>query len=417
MTGGWRAALAAALLLLTTAPGAARAHGPAPAVIEVVRASETGEADLVLTNIGLLRRQPDGAFVYRCPSEWDDDGDGEYDEVAPRVAAPEGAVLVAGDPDLYRATADACAFTALAEPAGVGPSTLALFADGAKGWALIDEGDTRALFALDDASADPLLRTEVPLTAGGRSGPGQAVLFGMDHTGASPRVAWWTVDLATGARTEELLEPPPDTEPQRARWRFSLDDTRWLSVATSSGTELWKRQGSGPLTRVQAATGALLGPVPLCGGVVWAADGSVVTDPDLAPTCATAPLEALDLRCLTTAGGASFACDVFDLVALRTDGGELAVSPAFAFRDVVPPDTSCLDDEARARCEAAFVHFGAEAGLLPEGWPALPEPDAEPEPDVGPSCSFDATETRTSPWPGILAAVGLLRRRRSRATA
>ena len=86
----WLAALAFVVM-----SGVARAHGPAPAVLEVLRADEDGRPILLRTSVGLAEAREDGTYGYLCPSLW------SGNELARAYALRDGSVLVLDSGALY----------------------------------------------------------------------------------------------------------------------------------------------------------------------------------------------------------------------------------------------------------------------------------------------------------------------------
>ncbi len=58
------------IAIIASAGSVAHAHGPAPAVLQVLAVDESGPTWLRAT-VGLLRRDPDGTWAHVCPAHWD----------------------------------------------------------------------------------------------------------------------------------------------------------------------------------------------------------------------------------------------------------------------------------------------------------------------------------------------------------
>lgn len=74
----------------------ARAHGPAPAVLEVLRVDSEGRPTLMRTSVGLVESRGDGTYGYLCPSLWGGN------ELARSFALADGSVVVIDAGSLWR---------------------------------------------------------------------------------------------------------------------------------------------------------------------------------------------------------------------------------------------------------------------------------------------------------------------------
>lgn len=88
------AATGAIWLVLLVSP--ARAHGPAPAVLEVLRVDSEGRPTLMRTSVGLVESRGDGTYGYLCPSLWGGN------ELARSFALADGSVVVIDAGSLWR---------------------------------------------------------------------------------------------------------------------------------------------------------------------------------------------------------------------------------------------------------------------------------------------------------------------------
>ncbi len=383
---------------------ATKAHGPAPAPLSALRALDDAtdaRPALLLTNIGLARANASGGFTYGCPSEWDRDGDGEYDEVTPLAAATDERLVVAGDPDLYLSTDDGCSFAPIASLEGAGRSTLALVAHLDTIWALIDDGATRSVVDTRDGEVIAIFEGDMHSLLG--LDTGELLVAGV-VPGQAPQLRLVTM-RTTGDIVDERLVTSPSPELSRVRLRYEEvtgGPSLWLSASVAGGVALWKSDGS-TVTELLGPQVAVHGPIALCDGVVFAAGGVLHTDPDRAPTCDLTPLDDAQVRCLTTAGDRAYLCDTFALRELKLVNGVLTAADAFTLDQLGPPDLTCLDGARADRCESSWVHFGAEAGLLDE---VAPDPEPTPDPDANPQGCLGSSAP--------LALLPLLRPRRRR---
>jgi hypothetical protein len=86
-------ACAALVLLLASR---AHAHGPAPAVLEVLQVDANGRPTLLRTSVGLAEARGDGTYGYLCPSLW------SGNELARSFVTNDGSVVVIDAGSLWR---------------------------------------------------------------------------------------------------------------------------------------------------------------------------------------------------------------------------------------------------------------------------------------------------------------------------
>ncbi len=364
---------------------ASLAHGPAPAPLNVLQVTEDGTIVLLTSNIGLFH-QREGVFQYRCPSLWDENNDGEYDQTTPFAAASASELLVAGDPFVYTSNDDACSFSALPDLDG---SSVQSISSTDEDIFLLEENDigtgiwSRAANAWVWQSTSSLVSLRVAnnsLWAAGVDRENEnAVLVQLPFSSSGS-----FNDPFDEVITTSIVSPVDSSSPQHIELRYFDEDSHlWATVTTAGGVELWRIEEGAALKIDEAAT-AIQGPVPICDGIGYAKEGRLLAVPHHPFTCDDNVLEAETIRCLVQQNGFSFVCFGFEMFRLGENNAVLTTSKSFSFAEIEGPDVSCLAEDEAQRCLSAWAHFGAESGFLDEEpMPDVPAPAGE-EPDVKP---------------------------------
>lgn len=373
---------------------AGRAHGPAPAALEVLT-GPSGAPGLVRTNLGLAARLPDGTYEHVCPSRWDGN------ERALATAGADGReVVVHSAGVMYHSRYAGCAF----EPSTPESLYVTATARWGSGFVAVAEDypddldpDRSRLFGLRDARLEELAH-ELGVVDGAL-GAGERVVL----AGARPRpfVASLALDGTIGSR-ELALE---GGEIRRLTPRATEAGSLWLLAREARLARLVglsdERIEEGPEHDV------IHGPVRV-GGRWWAVFDGVLHAHSEGGWSA---LEAVPWTCLAAEGASPYACSLEGVFELRDDGaGGLLAVPSFSLRQLGPP-RECGTAEQVAACRRDWAHFGGESGWLGSAPARTPTEARRPLP-MG-SCAVRASAARGA-W---LVALGLacVRARASRA--
>lgn len=356
------------MLLLAAAPS--RAHGPAPAALGAH--GNPAPFNLIRTNIGLAIAQPDGVMNYVCPAMWNSD-----ERFPPVAQFPDGRVAVVHRGDAFIVSADGCDRQVVALPdAGTEADVLTWNAivvaatretEGSTLWQIDTQPQVRHRFAnrVDSMQVDRA---------------GALVL-----AAARPQASVYRI-------TDEIVEE--EELPFEAAFLAVRGDGQFLRASTDQGIVLLERADERWL-EVLRADRSVHGPVRFADGWLVLADGRLHRragdDGGF-----TADVE-VNWTCLQQVGEHLIACQDFGLT---TVDAELRTTSAFdlsAFEGV-----QCESDAAHARCDGQWLHFAAEAGLLPD-----PEPAAVPSAAATNDGCYGLPGTPSGPGPWLaLALIG-----------
>jgi len=92
----WSVCGVALCILVAFGGSHAHAHGPAPAVLEVLQVDANGRPTLLRTSVGLAEARRDGTYGYLCPSLW------SGNELARSFVTDDGSVVVIDAGSLWR---------------------------------------------------------------------------------------------------------------------------------------------------------------------------------------------------------------------------------------------------------------------------------------------------------------------------
>lgn len=367
------------MLTWSLAFATAWAHGPAPAALEVlawaddsVCAGVPAEAtpSLVRTNIGLVHRDADGAWIYQCPARW---GDAEQ---ALAAADPTGdVVIVAAGAGLWRATDGGCQAEALDLPEGEVPVDVLWHDDGfLLATRRFDTEAASTLWSVDAQGVRQVARWTDRRVDGLLSTPDGLWLAG---AGDTPRV--WALEgeehpLAFGELLPSSLTP-----------RWATDDEVFVVGAIAASWSLWSvdRDDGRAALLTEGAT-SIHGPIAVEGALVAVVSGQVREGPLF-----DEGLDAVPWTCLGVVHGRPFACSLPAMFALSDDGEGLDATEVFEVDLLSPPDPAC--DPVGSACELDWVHFGGESGYVdtvPGTCPGDPRtaPDDPDDPTVPEDC-------------------------------
>ncbi|MEZ4251520.1 MAG: hypothetical protein R3B99_25180 [Polyangiales bacterium] len=330
---------ASAAMLTWLVAGLASAHGPAPAVLEVLTADASGRPTLMRTSVGLVEARDDGTYGYLCPSLW------SGNELARAWAMPDGRVAVVDSGALYLADASREAFVrddALEEAFAVRD----VATDGARFFLLAIERTSEGL----DRSAI-FAHGETPAFVEGRPTDLAYVAdsFLADSLLGGPLAASPTPALCEPSGCLGLAHDPID----RLVIRHADEDALWL-VATTFDRAVWRVDRSSRAIEVGPAGEAVLGPLPLGGELVVLVDGVAYarvgdTWEAREGTHGWTSLDAVD--------GHVFASSLDGV--FRLDGALDAAELVFRFTQLDGPRASHED-----LCGSDWVHFGGESGWV-----------------------------------------------------
>jgi len=348
-------------------PTSASAHGPAPAVLEVLAVDEQGPTWLRAT-VGLLRRNPDDTWTHVCPSHWDGN-----DRMRAAVAADTPLVVSA---EGYLGPPDRC------EPwRNLGPTRFAT-ADGAfdELYWLTDEGGALTLESLEGVLAT--VPPEIGAVSSMIADRGEVVVGG--RRGLALWDGGWSVTPL----------------PERLRYvRVRSADAVYGATATEG--QLYPE-------RVAIADGAvtlgppadqLFGPAPLGGEMRVFADGSWVAE--RGGEWVSLGADERRWTSVATLGGETYATSLDGL--FRLDGADRpGAELLFRFVQIAPSEC--------ALCDPDWAHFGGESGWTETVPSSDPNGEREPMPS---GCAAGG-----SGGGGVLLALlGLTLRRRRRRPA
>lgn len=359
----------------------AHAHGPAPAVLEVLQVDANGRPTLLRTSVGLAEARGDGTYGYLCPSLW------SGNELARSFVTNDGSVVVIDAGSLWRSDPTRTRFDR-DEELEASFAVRDVATDGDRVFVLARERlpsglGRSALFALgepptflDGHPTDLATRDGAPLASAPT--PSLCTLEGCEP------IAHDAVDLLTVRAIE------PD-----AIFLLATTDTRCLLRASRDGGELGAVE-AGPCGE------RVLGPVRLGGRLVAIVD-EVAYEHDgawrvLEGTHPWASLDSVDGHVL-----ASTLEGVF-----RLDGSLDAPTLVFRFVQLDGPRP-----EHEATCTLDWAHFGGESGWV--GTEPADAPDGERQRE-GATASGCSVGGRTNVVGAALVALVVFgRRRRSRA--
>lgn len=324
------------LLIAIAATGSvAHAHGPAPAVLEVLAVDERGPTWLRAT-VGLLRREPDGTWTHVCPAHWDgnDRMQAAVADDTPLVVSVEG----------HLGAADRC------EPwTNLGAVRFAAADEDALYWiasggelSLVTAEGTLGLVPPAIGAVTSLVASEGRVAVGGRLG---VAVWGDD----------WTV------------WPLPD----RLRYVRALTADAVYGSTAMEGRLLPERIG---LTDGAVSLGPpadqLFGPASFAGEMRVFADGDWIAERG----GEWVSLGADDRRwtCVATRRGATYGCSLDGL--FRLDAADKpAAERVFSFVQIAP--SPC------ALCEPDWAHFGGESGWVDTRASSDPDGQRQPIPE------------------------------------
>ncbi len=357
-----RLGLLALALAAFALPQRTGAHGPAPAVLEVLAADVDGPTWLRAT-VGLLRRNPDGTWAHVCPAHWDDN-----DRMQAAVAGDSALVVSATG---YRSATDRC------EPwTELGPVQQAA-ADHAAGelhWVRADVlyGDAGELGALPAiGTLTSMVADDGRIAVGGREG--LALWDG----------EWRVIPL-----------------PSRLRYLRALTADAVYGTAGIDGRLVPERVALGDETvTLGPPADQLLGPALFGGEMRVFADGEWLAERG----GEWVALGTDDRRWtyVDAVNGVTYAASLDGLFRLD-DADAPAAEPLFRFVQIAP--SPC------AVCEPDWAHYGGEAGWLETM--AATSPDGERQPIEDGGCSAGGSPGAL-PWLAPLLLAVIRRRPRS----
>ncbi|HJK98014.1 MAG TPA: hypothetical protein RMF84_12370 [Polyangiaceae bacterium LLY-WYZ-14_1] len=421
--GGRRAAamlagagLLGGLALGSPIPRRARAHGPAPAVLEVLhpRGGEGGAPGALRTSVGLALPRADGAYDYACPSQWGGN------ERAQGAARPDGQVLVmVADGDAHVSVDGGCRFERRPAPSG-GRVTSVVWSESRWAFVLLvapspDEVDaaSQELLLLDGGGRQALEHgggiPEADLVVDAAFTDAEGRLLAV---GARPRPSLWLAqagepgpeDAAPSLRDLPIPEELGDRRVTRVapiagaarhpdgpnRWflRLSLDDGAETAVATLHLPVATEPEGEAPtpgITLEHVSGTTLHGPAVVTGpdgetAEAWLLAGDQLlhrappageidgTDPAVWRTTASVD----GWRCLHGVGDRLYACtfDTALVEVLSPDSARPGTAPAFTFSQLDGPPEGCpaadpsQPFDPALLCALDWQHFAGESGWL-----------------------------------------------------
>lgn len=328
--------------------GAAFAHGPAPAGLEVLAWSTDAACDaaaaapaLVRTNVGLATWNG-ATYDYGCPARW---GDAETALVASSSSGQR--LLIAGTSRVFTSDDGGCTAAEVELPANDTPVTVAVRPDGT-GLLLTRDfaGGTGALWSV---TAEALL-----LARWDDFFPDELLLDGetvwLSGARPSPALRPWT-----GGALGEGVALPEAEDLQRLALRTLHDGVFVLHATRLDGRYLWRAGEGGPGVIGGPAT-SIHGPVRFDGADVALFDGVLWRDAGegLAPTDQSA-----DWTCLREADGIAYVCSL-EATSVLEGLDPITTTPVFSLDQLGPPAPAC--DDAGGSCELDWLHFGGESG-------------------------------------------------------
>jgi len=348
----------------------ARAHGPAPAALEVLEA-EGRVPTLLRTSVGVARAEGDGTYSYGCPSGWGGR------ELAPMAAA--GEVIAALDGDVLRISQDrGCHWEASAS------DVRAVTSDAETIWALTEEEVLRF---------DGL---QMQLWA---AVPGRADDLGVDHgrvvvSGVEVGVLVSSVHAPGWTQAEAL----PSSPVSRLSVRAVGDAEVWLAASHDRGRTLWRGVGDDALVFEENTSGREIhGPVAHGAGWVMLREGVL----EAWTGSGWEPVREVGWTGLSERGDEVFAFSLDGVFVV-----DEALDPSPVFRFVQLGEGGCsLDADAALACELDWAHYGGESGWL-DTRPAT-SPDGARGQAAG-GCSLGGRAAMTPTW--LLLAFAARRR-------
>lgn len=316
------------------------AHGPAPAVLDVL-AHDGGAPLLLRTNVGLARARGDGTYEYVCPSRWDGN------ERALSVALPGGReVLALSGGTVYLSRDAGCTFAPLTS-------------DGVYATDIAASSDAFLFIVEAEVAASPTEGANVFEVRGGRvepwnpplPGPADGALgtsAGFIVSGHQPM--GWVRDLEGRVTSFE-------TDATRITPRAAAGDEVWLRLASREVRLLLVADGvvalPGPaFTRAQGPVHDGTGWFALLDGVLSAYDGE------------WSPLSDVDWTCLRARDSVLFACRL-DALWRLSSAAPFSSEPSLVFSlDQLAPPASCGGAPLDPACTSDWAHFGGEAGWV-----------------------------------------------------
>lgn len=335
-------------------PGAALAHGPAPAVLGALGGG-ADDLDLVRLSEGFAQRDPDtSAWRYVCPARWGGlatplaamDSEGET-----YLIAEAGVFALSRLGDVTPALADTLRGDLFARDAiGAGGLAIALYgtAEAAELVRLDDPGDS--FVGSLGAHYQRLSVDGAGLVLGARTESGIGL-------------AWVSLE---GAVTREW--DLPLAEPDQSAGAPKLVPAQGgalIRLPTRDGVALYRldeEPTGGPALRpLVQLEGSAHGPVTLDGEVLLAWNRRLQRV-DEGGALHELPTDE-PITCLEAAGGSVFACSQRALYAV-TEGGR-RLEPVFALDWLEAPLDTDTDDGVAAACRAEWLDFASDGGLDP----------------------------------------------------
>lgn len=346
-------------LLLLSGVDVARAHGPAPAVLDVL-ALRDGAPWLLRTNVGLAEAGCDPRYGYRtfaylCPSLW------TGNELARSFALADGRVVVLDLGELHLSSPSRDELARDEQLAAWQVRDVAI--DGATLWVLAREreGERRSVIL---RHGEPT-RWPLPVHP--------------DHLEVVAGEVWAVASDPPTLCRLDACEPLPLEAADRVAIRGGDADAIWLLVTTETRT----------LGRLRHATGGfepgpsgelVLGPIAHAGRTIAVVDGVVWEHAPSAGPSAWTPTGARrdEWTCLTQLEGRTFACSLEGLFAVDDD---LGLTPVFRFAQLAPPREAHED-----ACALDWAHFGGESRWLDAAPAGSPEGTRGEDVPPDPSC-------------------------------
>jgi hypothetical protein len=339
-----------AVAALTAVP-AARAHGPAPAVIAPLGADAAGALGVVQLSVGAGVRGIDGRWYFACPALW---GAPE----APLMAPGAGALWVAADRGILGIDVASGAAVETDVPVE-SASTVAMRALGDNVFVLAFAGGDAALWRLGAASGGERTLEDDVRWSTLAVGP-DLVLLGRAIDG---ELVVRTLSAAGEGRDEAAY----DFEGLVAPSLRVTDGQAFVTGAEIDMTTLFAIEDVG-LRPLAAGEGAIHGPARLASGaLIGIVEGAIVRLEAATGDAAGAPGEVLDdarrYTCLAEVGAAVYACAQETLWRLGPDGRpeSLAFEITELVAELAPPASAGAD--ARAQCGAEWADFAGHAGI------------------------------------------------------
>lgn len=309
-----------------------RAHGPAPAVLEVLAVDDEGPSWL-RTSIGFAHRRADGAFSFVCPSRWD----GNEGARGAVFHSDSDSVLLFSRGVAFLSLNGGCSFNEI------------LFDEAVRDVVPTDDGFV-ALVGDSLVDIDPLGRVG---TREVQPGAVDDIVFAGELVIASRQgeVAW----VRQGAREWSLGEGVDRVRLRRVRTRTAEGPPIEGIVQRGSTQELFALQDDGSV-RPGPAGEIVLGPLRVDGRGYASVDGTLFVDEggewrmdsEVAWTC------------LQDGALGQFVCTLDGLFEVGAGTASGVESEArFRFVQMGPPECT-----TSAQCDLDWAHFGGESGWL-----------------------------------------------------